>query len=108
MKHAPCNNFLSCLRKRPCLAGVLPPSLCIYHGIFFCLHLIFSFTFTGVFAIPFSGNFLLPFFYFFFASLHICIVHCDQWLGRFLSFYLPLPDFLEIFDLLMIPIFTFS
>jgi hypothetical protein len=33
---------------------------------------------------------------------------CVQWLGRFLSFYLPLPDFLEIFDLLMIPIFTFS
>lgn len=31
-----------------------------------------------------------------------------QWLGRFFSFHLPPPDFLEIIDLLMIPIFTFS
>jgi hypothetical protein len=46
---------------------------------------------------------------FFFAYLHICIIHCVvSGLGDFLSFCLPLPDFLEIIDLLMIPIFTFS
>ena len=78
-------------KKEALPPGVLPPRLCIYHGISFCLHLIFSFTFTGVFAIAFSGNFLLPFFYiFFFASLHICVIHClVSGLGDFLlSIYL--------------------
>ena len=108
MKPASCTIFYHSESGLPRTPGVLPPRLMHLSWHFLLpsldLPLPIYWRFCHRILLKLSLSLFFPFLLCIFASSTVWSV---AW-ADFLSFYLPLADFLEIIDLLMIPIFTFS